>query len=110
MRATSSALVWTLATATSALGAALLYSAHAGINWPIWIAAVSTSVLVARLAYRGRIERPLAILLIWATLLSLRFALHAEGFPNLLVLMSDCMLLGLAVVSIGIETWSELSA
>ena len=110
MRATSSAPVWTAAALTSALGAAVLYSADAGVNWPLWVAATSVCMLVARLIYRGRIERPLAILLAWATLLSLRFAFHDVGFPNLLVVMSDAMLLGLAVISIGVESWGALSA
>jgi hypothetical protein len=106
----SSALVWTLAALTSALGATVLFSAQAGVNWPIWVATASVSVVVARLLYRGRIEQPLAILVTWATLLSLRFAFHGNGFADLLVVMSDCMLLGLAVLSIGVESWSQLSA
>src|SRR3954463_2945815 len=106
----SSALIWTLAAFTSALGAAVLFSAAAGVNWPIWVATASVCVLVARLIYRGKVERPLAILLAWATLLSLRFAFHGNGFADLLVVMSDGMLLGLAVISIGVESWSALSA
>lgn len=106
----SAATTWTLAIITSALGATLLFSAEAGVNWPIWIAAASISVLAARLSYRGRIEAPLVILLGWATLLSLHFAFRAAGFVNLLVVLSDAMLLGLAIVSMGSESWRSLSA
>lgn len=110
MRTSTAPLTWTLALLTSALGAALLFSAGAGINWPIWVAAASLSVLAARLVAVGRLEPPLVILLAWATLLSLRVALHTNPFLNLLVILSDAMLLGLAVITIGAPSWGELSA
>jgi hypothetical protein len=110
MRDTSAAVVWILALLTSALGAALLFSSAAGINWPIWVAAASISVIVSRIVSIGRVERPLALLLAWATLLSVRFAVNDNPFLNFLVVLSDAMLLGLAIISIGSDSWPALSA
>jgi uncharacterized protein DUF4153 len=110
MNTSSAAPIWTAATLTAALGAAILYDAGPAINFTIWIAAASLSVLGARWIYQRRVELPLAILLGWATLLSVRFALHGEGFADLLTLMSVAMLLGLAVITIGTESWGQLSA
>ena len=106
----SVAIAWIAAILTSAVGASLLFSAEAGINWPIWVASASISVILARIAGRKRVETPLLVLLAWATLLSLGFAVtDTEPFLGLVV-MSDAMLLGLAILSIGAESWSALSA
>jgi Domain of unknown function (DUF4173) len=110
MTTSSAAPIWTAATLTAALGAAILYDAGPAINFTIWVAAAALSVVGARWIYRGRIELPLAILLGWATLLSVRFAIHGEGFADLLTLMSVAMLLGLAIITIGTESWGQLSA
>jgi len=106
----SAAIIWSLSIFTSAVGAALLFSAAPGINWPIWVAAASASVLISRLSLRGKVEAPLAILLAWATLLSLGFAVSNNDFLHFLIVISDGMLLGLAVISIGCDSWSKLSA
>lgn len=109
MRENSAPVVWTAALLTSAMGAAFLFSAEAGINWPIWVAAASISVIASRIAGGKRVEAPLAILLTWATLLSLGFAVsdnESRGF----VVLSDAMLLGLAIISIGTVSWGSLSA
>jgi hypothetical protein len=110
MRDSSAAIVWTLALVTSALGAVLLFSAAAGINWPIWVAVASISVIVSRIVSNRRVERPLLILLAWATVLSLRFAVNNNPFLNFLVVLSDAMLIGLAIISIGSDSWRALSA
>ena len=110
MRDTPKTATWTFAILTSALGAAMLFDAEPGINWPIWVAAASLSVIIARLVSIGRVERPLAILLAWATLLSISFAIISNEFLHLLVVLSDAMLLGLAMISIGAESWQALSA
>jgi uncharacterized protein DUF4153 len=109
MRNGSAVVIWSLALATSLLGAAFIFDTEPGISWPIWVAAASLSVLVARLASVKRVEAPLAILLGWATLLSLRFALHTSDL-SVFVLLSIAMLLGLAVITIGAPAWSQLSA
>src|SRR6266576_328806 len=109
MRSTPATIVWTAAIATSALGAAVLFSAEAGINWPMWVAAASLSVVAARYATAGRIESPLRVRLGWATLLSLGFAFSGKALRFFIVL-SDAMLLGLAVITLGAPHWSELSA
>ena len=109
MRTSSAAVIWTLAVLTSALGATVLFDSKPGINWPIWVAAAAVSVLVARVATIGRAERPLLILLGWATLLSLRFAL-LDSDLNFFVVLSDAMLLGLAVITIAAPNWGQLSA
>ena len=106
----STKLAWILAVLTSLLGATILFSAFPGINWPIWVATASASLILARLAASGRVEAPLIILVTWATVLSIGFALTAnQGFHTLIVL-SDAMLLGLATITIGGRSWSELSA
>ena len=110
MRDNSSAVVWTAAIITSAVGATLLFSAEAGINWPIWVAAASISLIASRIWSDKKVEAPLAILLTWATLLSLGFALSDNPFVRVLVVLSDAMLLGLAIISIGSVSWGTLSA
>ena len=57
------AVVWSAAILTSALGAAILYSAQPGINWPIWVAAASASLILTRFVSARRVEMPLLILL-----------------------------------------------
>lgn len=109
MRTGSAALVWPLALITSALGAAFLFDSEPGINWPVWVAAAALSVLAARFASVKRVEAPLAILMSWAILLSLRFALYTSDL-NFFVVLSDAMLLGLAVITIGAPAWRHLSA
>jgi hypothetical protein len=110
MRDASKTTIWTFAIITSLLGAALVFDAEPGINWPIWVTAASLSVVAARLISIGRVERPLTILLGWATLLSFSFAVTSNEFLHFLVVLSDAMLLGLAIISIGAESWQALSA
>jgi hypothetical protein len=109
MRDTSTTVVWTAAILTSAVGAAFLFSAEAGINWPIWVAAASLSVVASRIAGGKKVEVPLAILLTWATLLSLGFAV-SDNESRLFIVLSDAMLLGLAIISMGSISWGALSA
>jgi len=110
MSENSVAITWTAALLTSAVGAALLFSAEPGINWAIWVAFASISVILSRIASRGRVELPLVVLLAWATLLSLGLAITDNDFIRVLIVLSDAMLLGLTVVTIGSESWSALSA
>jgi hypothetical protein len=106
----STKIAWICAIITAALGATILFSAEAGINWPIWVAAASGSLIIARYAAIGRVETAMLVLCAWATLLSVGFALTTTPpFPGFIVL-SDAMLLGLAVITIGAERWSDLSA
>lgn len=109
MRERSVTIAWTAALLTSALGAALLFNAEAGINWPIWVGATSLAVIVCRAIARRKVELPLIALLTWATLLSFGFALHDNGEIRVLTVLSDAMLLGLAVLVIGSVSWSSLS-
>ena len=110
MRETSVAITWTAALLTSTVGAALLFSARPGINWAIWVAAASISVILSRVVGRKQLELPLLVLLTWATVLSLGLAVSDNGMIRFLVVISDAMLLGLAVVAVGSESWSALSA
>jgi len=110
MRETSVAITWTAALLTSTVGAALLFSARPGINWAIWVAAASISVILSRVVGRKQLELPLLVLLTWATVLSLGLAVSDNGMIQFLVVISDAMLLGLAVVAVGSESWSALSA
>jgi len=109
MRSTASAVTWTAALLTSALGAAILFGADPGINWPIWVAAASVSLIVSRLVAVGRVETPLLVLTAWATVLSVGFAL-TDNEVYALIVASDAMLLGLATITLGTEKWSDLSA
>ncbi|HEX6628025.1 MAG TPA: DUF4153 domain-containing protein, partial [Gemmatimonadaceae bacterium] len=106
----STRLAWILALITSLLGAAILFDAFPGINWPIWVAAASASLIISRFASVGRVETPLLVLTAWATLLSIAFAITANDFLHFLIVLSDAMLLGLATITLGAPSWSELSA
>ena len=110
MRSSASAVAWTAALLTSALGAAILFSAEPGINWPIWVATASVSLILSRLVAVRRVETPLLVLVAWATVLSLGFALSDKEFFRALIVASDAMLLGLATITLGAEKWSDLSA
>jgi Domain of unknown function (DUF4173) len=103
-------IAWICAVLTAALGAGILFSAEAGINWPIWVAAAAGSLILSRYAAVRRVEMPLLILCAWAVVLSIGFAITTTApFPGFIVL-TDAVLLGLAVITIGAERWSELSA
>jgi hypothetical protein len=106
----SARLAWGLALVTSFVGAAILFDADPGINWPIWVAFASAALVLSRLAFASRVETPALVLTIWATLISVGAALNANEFLHLLIVMSTAMLLGLAVITLGSENWSELSA
>ena len=110
MRDNSATITWTAAALTSALGAAVLFSAEAGINWPMWVAAASISVVLSRLAGQKKLELPLLVLLTWATVLSFGVAIRDNDEIRFFSIISDMMLLGLAVIVIGAEAWSALSA
>lgn len=110
MRSSTSVIAWSTAIVTSALGAAILFDAQPGINWPTWVAAASISLIVSRFASARRVETPLLVLLAWAIVLSAGFALTANDFLHFLIVLSDAMLLGLAVITLGAGNWSELSA
>lgn len=101
---------WILAVATALLGAGILFSADPGINWPIWVAAACASLIVSRFMSLGRVEKPLLVLSAWATLLGIGFAVTANDFLHFLSVLSVAMLLGLATITLGAESWSELSA
>lgn len=106
----STRLPWILALVTSLLGAAILFDAFPGINWPIWVATASVSLIISRFSSAGRVETPLLVLTMWATVLSLAFALVANDFLHFLIVLSDAMLLGLATITLGAPSWNELSA
>ena len=100
MRSSASAVAWTAAVLTSALGAAILFAADPGINWPIWVAAASVSLILSRLVAVGRVETPLLVLTAWATVLAVVFAL-TDNEVYALIVASDAMLLGLATITLG---------
>jgi hypothetical protein len=106
----STKLPWICAVVTSALGAAILFDAFPGINWTIWVVAASVSLILARFTAVRRIETPLLILLSWAVVLSIGFALTANDALQVQTVLADAVLLGMAVITLGAERWSELSA
>jgi hypothetical protein len=106
----SSRLAWICALLTAFLGAAILFDAFPGINWTLWVIAACGSLIIARVAAAGRVETPLLVLTSWATLLSVAFALTGNEAIQFLIVVSDAMLLGLATITLGARSWSELSA
>jgi hypothetical protein len=106
----STNLAWICALVTSAVGAAILFDAFPGINWTIWVLAASASLIVARFAAVRKVEAPLLILLSWAVVLSIAFALTANDALQVQSVLADAVLLGMAVITLGADRWSELSA
>ena len=103
-------MIWIAATASALIGAGILYDAEAGINWPIWIVSASLAVILARLYSGHRVTVPTLTLLSWATILAVAFALTDNELIRVLIIASDLMLLGLAVIVTGTESWGSLSA
>jgi hypothetical protein len=106
----STKIAWICALITAALGATILFSAQPGINWPIWVTAASAALLIARYSAARRLETPLIILCVWATVISVGFALTTTPPFPAFVILADAILLGLAVITIGAERWADLSA
>ena len=106
----STRVAWICALFTAWLGAAILFDAFPGINWTLWVIAASASLIIARVAADGRPETPLLILTAWAILLSVAFALTANDRTQVLIVISDAMLLGLATITLGARSWGDLSA
>jgi hypothetical protein len=102
--------IWTGATASALIGAAFLFDAQAGINWPIWVASAAISVIAVRHLSRLPATIPPLILLGWSIVLAVAFALTTNGFIQLLIIASNLMLLGLAVLVTGTDSWRSLSA
>src|SRR4051812_44080506 len=109
-RSPSAPAVWLGAILSSLLGATILFDSNPGINWPLWVASASLAVILARRLSGLPVGKPTLILLGWATLLALAVAVTANEFIRFLVILSDAMLLGLAVVVLGSDRWSSLSA
>jgi hypothetical protein len=106
----SAPAVWLGAILSSLLGATILFDSNPGINWPLWVASASLAVILARRLSGLPVGKPTLILLGWATLLALAVAVTSNEFIRFLVILSDAMLLGLAVVVLGTDRWSSLSA
>jgi Domain of unknown function (DUF4173) len=106
----STTTVWLAASAVSALGAAILFDAWPGVNWGIWVAVASAGLILARVRSRKRVGAPVLILVAWATLLAFGLAITDDAFIQFLIVISDAMLLGLAVIVTGTEKWGSLSA
>lgn len=106
----STATIWIGAALASALGATILFDAWPGINWGIWVAAASGAVVLARVRSGKPVNAPVLILLGWATVLACGLAATDNGFIQFLIIISDAMLLGLAVIVTGTSSWSSLSA
>src|SRR3954471_15881813 len=109
-RLPSAPAIWAGAILSSLLGAAILFDSNPGINWPLWVASASIAVVLARRLSGLDVGKPSLILLAWATLLSVAVAVTANEFIRLLVILSDAMLLGLAVIVLGTDRWRSLSA
>jgi len=97
----SATAVWAGAIASALLGAWIVFDANPGINWGLWVASASLSVVIARRFSRLPVEKPTLILLGWATLLAFAPSITASVSIRALVFLSAGMLLGLAVIVIG---------
>jgi hypothetical protein len=106
----STAAIWIGGVLASALGAIILFDAWPGINWGIWVAVTSGAVIVARARSGKPVDMPVFILLAWATVLAVGLAATATEFIQVLIVLSDAMLLGLAILVTGTSSWSSLSA
>ena len=103
-------VIWLGAALVSALGAIILFEASAGLNWGFWVTAASVGVILARKLSGKPLDRPVFILLAWASILAFGFAATDNEFIRVLIVASDAMLLGLAVIVTGTASWSSLSA
>ena len=101
--------IWIAALATAFLGAAILYDALPGVNWVVWVAATAGALILARKLSGLPADRPVLILLAWATLIASAAAFTANEFKHVLIFVSVGMLLGLAVIVTGTRAWSSLS-
>jgi hypothetical protein len=102
--------VWAGAISSALLGAWILFDAEPGVNWGLWVASASLSVILARRFSTLPVEKPTLILLGWATLLAFAPSITASVSIRVLVFLSVGMLLGLAVIVIGADQWRSLSA
>jgi hypothetical protein len=102
--------VWIAALVSAFIGAAILFDALPGINWVIWVASAAAALIVARTLSGLTLDRPVLILLAWATLLASGAAFTTNEFKHVLIFLSAGMLLGLAVIVTGTSNWRSLSA
>lgn len=101
--------LWISALASALLGSAILFDAMPGANWGLWVAFTSATVLLIRSRSGLRITTPIIILFGWATVLACSAAITAKEPIHALVVMSVMMLMGLAIVAIGVDRWRTLS-
>jgi hypothetical protein len=101
--------IWVSAVASALLGSAILFDALPGVNWGLWVAFTCAAVLFVRNRVGLKNSTPVFILFSWAVVLALSPAVTANEFIPALVAMSVAMLLGLAMLVIGVERWRTLS-
>jgi hypothetical protein len=105
----SAPAIWVSALASAFLGSAILFDASPGVNWGIWVAFTCAAVLFVRSHIGLKNGTPVLILFSWAVVLALSPAVTANEFIPALVAMSVAMLLGLAMLVIGVDRWRTLS-
>lgn len=106
----SARAIWIAAALVAALGAIILFDALPGLNWGIWVSAAAGGVILARNLSGKPVDLPALILLGWAIVLAFGFAATDNEFIHVLIVASDAMLLGLAVIVTGTRSWGSLSA
>jgi uncharacterized protein DUF4153 len=106
---TATAALWISALASALLGSSILFDAMPGINWGLWVAFTCAAVLLIRRQAGLTNTTPVVVLFGWATVLALSAAITAKEPIQVLVVMSVMMLMGLAVLVIGVERWRTLS-
>lgn len=93
-----------LAVLAAALGTYVLYEAHPGINWGIWVAFTAAGLLASRLIAGLRVQPHTWVLLGWAILIAFGQAITAVPEQSPLIVASVALLLGLAVITLDTST------
>lgn len=91
---------WIAVCLAAGLGTYILYDAHPGVNWGIWVAATSAGLIATRLIVLKPVHTHTLLLLGWATLIA--FAASVSGVPAHapLIVATVAILLGLAVTTL----------
>lgn len=92
--------VWFAAALAAALGTYILYDAHPGVNWGIWVTATAAGLIASRLIARKPVRTHTLFLLGWASLLAFAATVTGVEAHAPLIIASVAILLGLAVTTL----------
>ncbi len=92
--------LWITALLAAALGTYLLYDAHPGLNWGIWVAATSTGLIAARTVAQKPVRRHTLAILGWASILAFAASVTGVEAHAPIIILTVAILLGLAVTTL----------